>query len=125
MLPVVAVQDRAAFDAVLKLADKALQEFQGLLAITDLQGVVKKLRVLADLFERFPLLDNDISMLRSRLRGMMSSDPDRTPVTGLSAEMAAVRERSRGLTASGGFAAPTTVTQAPIIPLPGKKRDPR
>lgn len=103
MLALVAA-DRAGLDAVLKLADKALQEFQGLLAITDLQGLAKRLRMLADLFERFPMLDNDISMLRSRLRGMMSSDPDRTPVTGISAQMAAVRTPS--------------LTPTPTIPLP-------
>lgn len=103
-----ATQDRAAFDAVLKLADKALQEFQGLLAITDLQGVVKRLRTLADLFERFPMLDNDISLLRSRLRGMMSSDPDRTPVTGISSQMAAQR-------------GPPSLTPTPTIPLPDKR----
>jgi hypothetical protein len=116
--------DRAALDAVLKLADKALQEFQGLLAITDLQGTVKKLRLLADLFERFPMLDNDISLLRSRIRGMMSSDPDQTPVTGISTKMAALR----GFTNPGGFErpiakmtpVPVKVTPAPI-PLPDKK----
>lgn len=97
--------DRAALDAVLKLADKALQEFQGLLAITDLRGLALRLRGLADLFERFPMLDNDISTLRSRLRGMMSSDPDRTPVTGISSQMAAVRDR-----------------MTPMIPLPGEKK---
>jgi hypothetical protein len=107
MMPPVAA-DRAGLDAVLKLADKALQEFQGLLAITDLRGLALRLRGLADLFERFPMLDNDISVLRSRLRGMMSSDPDRTPVTGISSQMAAVREKT---------------SQAPIIPLPGKRRD--
>jgi hypothetical protein len=118
--------DRAAFDAVLKMADKALQEFQGLLAITDLQGVVKKLRMLAELFERFPMLDNDISLLRSRIRGMMSTDPDQTPVTGISTQMAAMR----GFTKPGGIERsltpmPVKVTPAPI-PLPGdKKRDPR
>jgi hypothetical protein len=126
--------DRAALDAVLKLADKALQEFQGLLAITDLQGTVKKLRLLADLFERFPMLDNDISLLRSRIRGMMSSDPDQTPVTGISTRMAAMR----GFTKPGGIersltpppagsrpVPPPIVTPAPMIALSEKKRDPR
>jgi hypothetical protein len=108
-------QDRAALDAVLRLADKALQEFQGLLAITDLEGVVKKLRNLADLFARFPMLDNDISLLRSRIRGMMSTDPDQTPVTGISAQMAAMR----GLTKPGGIL--RSMTPSPTIPLPDKK----
>jgi hypothetical protein len=107
--------DRLGLDAVLKLADKALQEFQGLLSITDRAGVVKKLRSLADLFERMPLLENDITTLRARLRGMMSSDPDRTPVTGISAEMAAIRE-ARRTTTPGGIAIPLPVLPVKKIP---------
>lgn len=120
--------DRAALDAVLRLADKALGEFQALLTILDRASVVKKLRDIADVFDKLPMLENDVTTLRNRLRGMMHSDPDRTPVTGISTEMAAVRAQSRGLTAPGGFAPPVVpvrVTPAPTIPLPSKRRDDR
>ena len=124
-----AVNERAALDAVLKLADKALQELQGLLSIVDREELVKKLRSLADLFDRLPMLENDVTVLRSRIRGMMSSDPDRTPSTGISTQMVALREKSRGLTAPGGFVPPvvrdTKLTPAPMIPLPSKRRDDR
>ncbi len=116
--------DRLAFDAVLKLADKALQEFQGILAIADRAVVVQKLRELADFFDRLPMLDNDIASLRARLRGLMSSDPDRTPVTGISTQMAAVRAKERGLTTPGGaipLPDPVRVLPSRPIPLAGPK----
>lgn len=117
--------DRATFDAILRLADKALQEIQALLAITDRAGLVKKLRNVADFFDRLPMLENDVSILRARIRSMMTSDPDRTPVTGMNS----LRDKSRGLTAPGGFVPPvvrdTKMTPAPTIPLPGKRRDDR
>ncbi len=95
--------ERLAFDAILKAADKALLEFQGILAIADRTVVVQKLRELADFFDRLPMLDNDISSLRARIRGLMSSDPDRTPATGISSQMAAVRDKTRGMTEPGGI----------------------
>lgn len=104
-------QERVALEAVLRLADKALGEFQALLTILDRASVVKKLRELADVFDKLPMLENDVTALRNRLRGMMQSDPDRTPVNGISTEMAAVRAQTRGLTAPGGH-------QGPIIPKP-------
>lgn len=112
--------DRLAFDAVLKLADKALLEFQGILAIADRIVVVQKLRELADFFDRLPMLDNDIASLRARLRGLMSTDPDRTPVTGISSQMAAVRDKTRGMTAPGGvIPRPDPVRVLPSRPIPG------
>ncbi len=115
--------DRAALDAILKLADKALAELQALLDLFDRAGTVKRLRDIADRFDRLPHLENDISLLRARLRTMMSSDPDRTPVTGISSEMAAVRDRSRGFTKPGG------VTPAPeavrVLPRPIARVDPK
>jgi hypothetical protein len=114
--------DRAAFDATLKLADKALGEIQALLDLFDRPGTIKRLRDIADRFDRLPHLENDIGLLRSRIRSMMSSDPDRTPVTGISSEIAAVRARSRELTKPGG------VTPAPeavrVIPRPISRGDP-
>lgn len=87
-------QDRVALEAVLRLADKALGEFQALLMILDRVSLVKRLREVADVFDKLPMLENDVTALRNRLRGMMQSDPDRTPVTGISREMAAVREQA-------------------------------
>lgn len=112
--------ERAGLDAVLKLADKALSEVQALLAIFDRESIVKKLRDVVELFERLPHLENDITRLRSRLRAMMSSDPDRTPVTGISAEMAAVRERARG--APEPFTPPPAAVR--VFPRPIPRADP-
>lgn len=116
--------DRAGLEAVLKLADKALSEVQAILAIFDRAGTVKRLRDIVDLFDRLPHLENDISILRSRIRSMMSSDPDQTPVTGISAEMAAIRDKSRGLTAPGGFTPPPPAVR--VLPArPIARSDPK
>ncbi len=112
--------ERAALDAVLKMADKALGEFQVLLVILDRASLVRKLRDIADVFDKLPTLENDVTTLRNRLRGMMLSDPNRTPVTGISTEIAAVRVQTRGLTEPGGFSSPK-VTPTPTIPLPERK----
>jgi hypothetical protein len=115
--------DRAPLDAILKLADKALAELQALLDLFDRAGTVKRLRDIADRFDRLPHLENDISLLRARLRTMMSTDPDRTPVTGISSEMAAVRDKSRDFTKPGG------ITPAPeairVLPRPIARVDPK
>ena len=34
---------------------------------------------MANLFDRLPLIANDFAVIKRRLRGMLSSDPDRTP----------------------------------------------
>jgi hypothetical protein len=78
------MRDKAA-DALLGAAIKTVEELEGLVAMlenvnTD-EGpkLTSKIREIADLLDRLPLLANDLMTIKRRLRGMLSSDPEKTP----------------------------------------------
>lgn len=74
-----------AVDALLGAIIKTVEELEAFVVMlenvnTDEGGrLVSKLREIANLFDKLPLLANDLSVIKRRLRGMLSSDPDKTP----------------------------------------------
>ena len=75
-----------ATDALLSAAIKSIEELEGLVAMLenlDADGgpgrLVSKLREIANLFDKLPLLAGDLNTIKRRLRGMLSTDPDKTP----------------------------------------------
>jgi len=85
------MRDRGVFDDLVRAAEKAVSEAETLLGLFDRAGIVKTLRTLADALDRLPMLQNDLHMVRARLRAMQASDPDKTPRVGISTQIAAVR----------------------------------
>lgn len=76
-------RDRAV-DALVGAALKAVEQIESLLVLLDRQGVTKKLRELLQTLDAIPTLEHDLSIVKSRLRQMLSSDPDKTPRHGIS-----------------------------------------
>lgn len=78
------MRDKAA-DALIAAAIKAVEELQGLVVmlenvnVDDGTKLVSKLREVANLFDRLPLLANDLVTIKKRLRKMLTIDPDATP----------------------------------------------
>jgi hypothetical protein len=74
-----------ATDALLGAMIKSTEELEALVAMleylnsSDGPKLSSKLRESADLLDRLPLLANDLRTIKRRLRGMLSSDPDKTP----------------------------------------------
>lgn len=72
-------------DALLGAIIKAVEELEAFVVMlenvnTDEGGrLVSKLREIANLFDKLPLLANDLATIKRRIRGMLSSDPDKTP----------------------------------------------
>lgn len=75
-------------DALLGAAIKSIEELEALVSMLEsfntTEGsnrvlVSSKLREIADLLDRLPLMANDLGVIKKRLRGMLSSDPDKTP----------------------------------------------
>lgn len=77
-----------ATDALLGAAIKSIEELEALVSMlgsfereegSNRVLVSSKLREIADLLDRLPLMANDLSVIKRRLRGMLSTDPDMTP----------------------------------------------
>lgn len=73
-------------DALLASAIKDIEELEALVVMleninidTGPTKLASKFREMANLFDRLPLIANDFAVIKRRLRGMLSSDPDRTP----------------------------------------------
>ena len=72
-------------DALLGSAIKTIEELEALVVMigsvnTEKQdSLSSKLREIASLFDRLPLLESDLNVIKRRLRSMLSSDPDKTP----------------------------------------------
>lgn len=66
-------------DALLSAAIKSIEELEGLVVMLENIGLPSKLRELADLLDTLPKFAGDLSVVKRRLRGMMSTDPDKTP----------------------------------------------
>ena len=75
-----------ATDALLASAIQKIEELEALVSMleninTD-EGPTKltsKLREIANLFDKLPLLANDLTSIKRGLRRMLSTDPDKTP----------------------------------------------
>lgn len=118
-------------DALLGAAIKSIEEIEALVSM--LQNVnndegprlSSKIREIADLLDKLPLLANDLNTVKRGLRKLLSSDPDKTPraisVTDLVAvtpdaetKFEAVEERERRISSR-------TQTRPGLgIPLPKK-----
>lgn len=79
------MRDKSA-DALLGAAIKSIEELEALVVMLENVNsddgpgkLVSKLREIANLFDKLPLLANDLSVIKRRLRGMLSSDPEKTP----------------------------------------------
>jgi len=99
-----------AVDALLWAAIKAIGELEGMLALLDRAGIVKKLREVLDLLDSLPTIENDLAIVKNRLRQMLSSDPDKTPKAISIKDMEAVEPR------------PTTMKGLSVAPPLPKKR---
>jgi hypothetical protein len=80
-------------DATIKAGLKAIEELQGLLKLLDRPGTIARLKEVVATLESLPLLEQDLVVLANRLRGMLSSDPDKTPVQGISGQYKAIRPK--------------------------------
>jgi hypothetical protein len=75
-----------ATDALLSAAIKSIEELE---AIVVMIGTVNKsapevalsskLREIAGMLDQLSLLESDLNVIKKRLRGMLSTDPDKTP----------------------------------------------
>lgn len=78
------MREKAA-DATLGAAIKCIEELEALVVmlenVSNDEGprLVSKIREIADLLDKLPLLANDLMVIKRRLRGMLSSDPEKTP----------------------------------------------
>jgi hypothetical protein len=76
---------REKVDILLSSAIKDLEELEGLVSMLESVNndegprLASKIREIADLLDRLPLIANDFSTIKRRLRGMLSTDPDKTP----------------------------------------------
>lgn len=75
-------------DALLSAAIKSIEELEALVGMVkhynaddnaSRGAISSSLRRIADLFDRLTLFENDLLVIKRRLRGMLSSDPDKTP----------------------------------------------
>ncbi len=73
-------------DALLGAAIRSVEELEAFVVMLenvntdDSPGkLTSKLREVANLFDKLPLLANDLRVIKRRLREMLSIDPDKTP----------------------------------------------
>lgn len=75
-------------DALIGATIKTVEELEALVSMvkhytsddnSSRGAVVSSLRRIADLFDRLTLLENDLVVIKRRLRGSLSTDPDKTP----------------------------------------------
>lgn len=75
-------------DALIGATIKTVEEIEALLSMvkhytnddnSSRGAVASALRRVADLFDRITLLENDLVVIKRRLRGSLSTDPDKTP----------------------------------------------
>ena len=73
-------------DALIAAAIRTTEELQALVSMLENLNtddsqtkLVSKLRDIANLFDKLPLLSNDLVVIKRRLRKMMTIDPEATP----------------------------------------------
>lgn len=79
----------ARADALLGSAIKTVEELEALVSMLGGFGsdddrprrvsIASELREIAGLFDRLPLLENDLRVIKKGLRALLSTDPDKTP----------------------------------------------
>ncbi len=78
------MRKEAVLDALISATIKTVEELEALVSMIDSatseEGTTaSKLRAIANLLDRLPLAANDLLVIKRRLRGALSSDPDKTP----------------------------------------------
>ena len=83
------LRQTARTDALLGAAIKAVEELEALVSMLGAFGsdddkprrisLASELREIASLFDRLPMLENDLRVIKKGLRGLLSTDPDKTP----------------------------------------------
>ena len=92
-------------DALLGAAIKVVEELEGLVSMLGAFGdegdkprrisLASELREIASLFDKLPLLENDMRVIKKRLRALLSTDPDKTPKAISIKDLQAVTEETR------------------------------
>lgn len=92
-------------DALLASMIRTVEELEGLVSMLGAFGsdedtprrisLASELREIAGLFDRLPMLENDLRVIKRRIRGMLSTDPDKTPRAISITELQAVTEETR------------------------------
>lgn len=86
------MREQEAIDVLLGAGIKVVEELEGLLSMVDALNsgggkdrvpVATALREISSLFDRLPLLQNDLRVIKKRMRKMLSIDPDKTPTGSL------------------------------------------
>lgn len=83
------LRQTARTDALLGSAIKTVEELEALVSMLGGFGsdddrprrisIASELREIAGLFDRLPLLENDLRVIKKGLRALLSTDPDKTP----------------------------------------------
>lgn len=77
-------------DALIAATIKTVEELEGLVSMLGAFGadeddkprrisLATELREIAGLFDKLPMLENDLRVIKRRLRASLSTDPDKTP----------------------------------------------
>jgi len=77
-------------DALIGATIKTVEELEGLVSMLGAFGadeddkprrisLAAELREIAALFDKLPMLENDLRVIKRRLRASLSTDPDKTP----------------------------------------------
>lgn len=74
----------APAEAAIQDAVQALADAEKLIANIDRAGLVNKLDEFREFLDQLPKLQLDVRMARLRLQAQTGTDPDRTPVRGVS-----------------------------------------
>lgn len=124
------MREKARTDALLGAAIKTVEELEALVSMLGAFGaederprrvsLSSELREIAGLFDRLPMLQNDLRVIKKSLRGMLSSDPDKTPRAVSIRELQAVTEDTRFESVEEERRKQTTPGLG--IPLPKKER---
>lgn len=133
-------------DALVGAAISTVEQLEALIAmIRALNGgvgaknsnVSTLLRELASMLDGLDLLENDLRVIKKRLRGMLSSDPDKTPramnlkelpstpSTADETRFSAVEERARAFSRKPTQPGIGSPGGPPPLPRPKKKEDPQ
>jgi hypothetical protein len=133
------MRKEAVLDALISATIKTVEELEALVSMIDSASseegtTASKLRAIANLLDRLPLAANDLMVIKRRLRGALSSDPDKTPRAISVKDMEAVVASEKATPPEGTRFTPVedqarglnrrTETRPGIgIPLPKKDRE--
>lgn len=94
------MRKEAALDALIGSTIKTVEELEALISMVESASseegtTASKLRAIANLLDRLPFLANDLIVIKRRLRGALSSDPDKTPKAASVKDFPAVSENDK------------------------------